>query len=288
MVPTRKAWAATLWLVTQVACLPGDERPPPARVELDASATDATGNTIETADGWTIQLEQVVTAIGNVELQGGDECNSYADTGYQWLIDFSGADREKVGLVFGLGNCSLSFSLRAPSSDTTVLGAGTSQALLDEMIALGSDAQELEASTAMLVAGTATNASGEDKRFRWPLRRGYDYTSCGDGALTLVSGQRLDPLVEIRAEELFRDESSDEADLLFFPFATADCDGDGDITLEELDSVTAHISGASACGGSLGSAVETLADVLYDERLSRTARLAGGSDCDTSVSYDDG
>jgi hypothetical protein len=65
---------------------------------------------------------------------------------------------------------------------------------------------------------------------------------------------------------------------VFDPFAAADADADGSITLEELDAVPAAGGIVSPVEGE--TPPETLADVVYVLALPRITRVQGGSACE--------
>ncbi len=290
---------ALLWLSASLAsCLPGDLRPEPAELYVAAEPSEAVLSGVVTEDGWTITFDRVVTAIGGVQLDGdpdGEEasCNDYSGTRYEWLIDFKQATREKVGLAYGLGRCSVEYRLRPPTDDT-VLGAGTSSADFDLLYREGSDAFEQDRGTTLLVVGFGTDGV-TSKRFSWAFRRSHELDQCeGDGdrayssVLELEGGQRVELVLELRAEELFRRASDDAFPLHFEAYASADANGDGDITLDELGGVPATPEQIELPPRELAGDVdpedvpeipETLADVVYDYLLPRVSRVAGGGAC---------
>jgi hypothetical protein len=82
------------------------------------------------------------------------------------------------------------------------------------------------------VAGTAMRA-GTTLSFDWSFRQSLDYEGCetvpfeGDTSQTLA--------IQIQSRFLFHDRVDPEtAEALFEPYAAADADSDGSITLEEL------------------------------------------------------
>ncbi|HHH30717.1 MAG TPA: hypothetical protein ENK57_20570 [Polyangiaceae bacterium] len=295
-----------------VSCLPGDTRPPPARVDVTARATQATRDGFVTSDGWTLTFERVAMGIGDVDIDGED-CTDYGRADYQWLIDFELAAEEKVGTVYGLGTCTLKFQVRVPSLTRTVNGAGATDALFSRMRELDSDFWEIQSRSAVIVAGRASR-DDVTKTFDWALRRGHEYYRCprADGSgnldvLRLEEPVRINRRVEIRAEELFRLTPSDDAPFVFDPYADADCNDDGVITVNELATVKIEdIEGAGGSdpgrpnggiGGVGGFTVcsvsdtsvdyDTLGDRVYRDLLPRIARLADGEACLPDVAYED-
>lgn len=276
------------------SCLPADTRPVPSSVYVTAEPSEALKEGFTTSDGWTIELERFVTALGDVDLDpepdgAEDSCISYSDTHYEWLFDFTQARREKVAIVYGLGTCSVEFRLRGPS-DECVLGAGATQEDVTSMRMQGTDAWEEDARVALVASGFARK-DGVEKRFEWRFRRSFDIELCvgaeGEGyeSVLLLEGEEgqeeLTLPLEVRAEELFRRAPTDEAPLHFDLYASADSDNDGEVTLEELDAVQAppQDEWIGADEEEDEEPVETLGDLVYIELLPRVARVRGSSGC---------
>ncbi len=295
-------------VVGWMGCLPGDTRPTPARVDVTAVASSVTRGGLSTSDGWTVSFDRVAMGIGSVDLDG-ENCTDYGRARYQWLIDFALAGEEKIGTIFGLGDCTLKFRVRVPSLTRTVYGAGATDALFERMRELDTDFWEVQNRIALLVRGRAER-DGVAKTFDWAFRRGHEYYRCartdGQGNLDVL---RLDApshearRVEIRAEELFRLLPSDDAPFVFDPYADADCDDDGTITVNELATVSLDdiagaggadpggdegIEGLTVCGLSDHSIdFDTLGDRVYRDLLPRVARLSGGEACLPDRASDD-
>lgn len=302
--------AAVVSVTSWLSCLPGDTRPPPARVDVTATASDTTRGGLSTSDGWTVTFERIAMGIGNVDLDGED-CTDYGRADYQWLIDFEQGGVEKVGTVYGLGDCTLKFRVRVPSFTRTVFGAGATDALFERMRELDSDFWEVQRRTAVLVTGRAER-DGKRKSFDWAFRRGHEYYRCaridGQGNLDVLRVEepsRVERQVEIRAEELFRLLPSDDAPFVFDPYAEADCDQDGVITVNELGTVALEdiegaggsepgnveggLDDATVCGVSDDSLdFDTLGDRVYRDLLPRVARLRGGEACLPDRAYEGG
>jgi hypothetical protein len=284
-------------------CLPGDERPEPGSIHVTAEPNDATARGFTTPDGWSVRFDRFVTALGDIRLHsesgenGGPlsagSCTEYAETHYDWLFDFTVAEREKVGLVFGLGRCSVEWSFRPPSHDSVLGPGGTAQDILF-MRTEGSDAYAEQQRVALVAQGQAERG-GVTKRFDWAFRHWYEVDECPDessggwmSVVDLRGGDALTLRIEVRGEELFRAAPLDAAPLHFDLFAGADADGDGVITLEELGEVDAP-------EGSIPSDVEppfgsgtdgvppSLGDVVYGLLLPRITRLAGGGACNADL-----
>lgn len=232
------------------ACLPTDTRPPPAEVMLTASSSEQTRTGIPlTDDGYHVEFERLLVAVG--QAHAGDDgrsaatCSEYSSANYTRLFDFvQVASAEKVNLVYALGHCAVDFTIRYPNLDAK-LETGASKADVDFMRTPGSDAYATDAGVSVWVIGSATNGA-VNKHFEWPFRERIGYIGCWvpgeDG--TRVTGVNLESEghvainVEMQAEALFRDQlDPTAAKLRFQPFADADADGDGNVTLDELDAV---------------------------------------------------
>lgn len=289
------------------SCLPGDHRPEPGSLLVTAEPTAAIVEGFTTDDGWAIRFDRFVTAVGDVRLRDipegpDDSCQDYAETYYEWLFDFTVAEREKVGLVFGLGQCNVEFRVRAPSGDT-VVGPGVTEADVASMRVEASDAfGEEEEGTAVRMSGQAERG-GVVKRFDWWLRRDQEIEECEGlvegvppGSLvTLVGGERRELRIFIRGEELFRVADDDDAPFQFGAYAAADLDGDGTVALEELagvappsyqpagDPLVVAVVDADAPAVEEPGDEEqpTLGDLLYDVLLPRVGRPEGAGACTT-------
>lgn len=155
------------------------------------------------------------------------------------------------------------------------------------------DKWEADARVNVWVVGAATKA-GVTKRFEWVFRRGDRVSRCASAAgqgfvdeVTLQADGTHALRGVVRGEELFRSAIDPTAPLVFDPFAGADADGDGIVTLEELDGVMVDIEVPPALtdvgpGQGPGEPVEppdTLADLLYEWQVRRLGTFAGAGDC---------
>jgi hypothetical protein len=124
--------------------------------------------------------------------------------------------------------------MQAPSDDA-VLGAGVSASDLELLRTAGSDAFSERRGISLYVRGAATRA-GARLDFEWSFRRDLAYERCG--ALTFRSDETLTPELRVNTQALFRSGAGADAETLFEPYAGADADGDGFVTLVELGAVT--------------------------------------------------
>jgi hypothetical protein len=295
-----------------LACLPADERPPPGRVTVTAAPSDATRDGFTTDDGWTVRFDRFVAGLGDVDLDGVNErrdgvdeeetCNAYSETDYEWLIDFTAAGREKIGLVHGIGSCTIEVRLRGPSADT-VLGAGATEVDLELMRVeevdpwTEIDDEDEGEEIAVLARGTA-HRGDETRQIDWIFRRSFEIRRCeasdgggGDASRVELTREveREIPL-EVRAEELFRRHVADDAPLVFDRYASADADADGTITLEELDRVPVppevlpipEPPGGADEGDDIPEP-ESLGDYVVLVLLPRVVRVAGSGPCRTEA-----
>jgi hypothetical protein len=253
MLGPRNAAAWLIASVALVACLPGDDRPEPGSLLVSAEASAATKNGFTTADDWKVAFDRVVIAVGDIEmydeprLNAGVPCNDYSRTYYNRLFDFTVVGHERVGIMYGLGSCSVGFALRPPNGDT-ILGPGTSDADLTAMRSVSSF-DDFDGLTAV-IRGRATKG-GVQKSFDWSFRGAAVVTECnaaeGAGFVSIIDldgGDAFELTLEARAQELFRVAPDDEEPLHFDAFAAADgavegTEADGIITMDELAEVDA-------------------------------------------------
>lgn len=231
-------------------CLPSDTRPVPGEllVEVEESAVARSGFT--TDDGWTLRFDRFVTALGGLGVGEGDDCIDYSLSFYDRLFDFTVAERSKLHLHYGLGTCELRYRLGSPSDDVILMGGVTDadrqrmrDPRLDELFggALQEEESESEGGVGLWVVGAGVK-DGVEVRFNWEIRTEVALNRCFVAedvplSVTLGEGATLVQSAEVRPRELFRRSPSRTAPFEFAPFASADADGDGAITLDELAAV---------------------------------------------------
>jgi hypothetical protein len=230
---TRKATALASLVTIAAACLPDDTRPEPGRLRMTVTADETIASGVTTADGWTITFDRFWLSLGEVRLEG-DDCSPYAEGDYLRILDLRVPGAQTLNTSYALGDCELGFQLRAPRDDA-VLGSGIDAEIETFMRKPATDAFVTDASGVVLhVAGSATK-SEKIFEFAWSFRQRLDYLC---GVITFRSGESHTLDVEIRGAALFIERTDDErADLRFDPHAAADRDGDGAITLEELEAM---------------------------------------------------
>lgn len=233
-------------------CLPGDTRPEPAQVFVQAEASAPSVNGFTTDDGWAIKFERLLVGLGNIQLVG-DNCNNYANAGYDRLFDFTHPGATKLGDVYGLGGCELQFRLRPPSSEA-LLESGVSEtdrAFMRDSIVMADPTQiptdGPPPRMAVYMSGVATRAA-ETKRFDWKFILRYTLSDCenvADGTrntfLHLAGGDTLHPVISFHAEDLFQWEGMDGVVRRFGHFAGVDANSDGNVTLEEIETLASPV-----------------------------------------------
>lgn len=214
-------------------CLPSDSGPPPGSVLVTASGDELSPEGFATDDDWQIQYDLVLISMGNVN-QG---CETSSGGRYLRVLDLLVPGTQKLALVYARGeNCPFFFDVQSPPKNA-VLGAGVSEADKSLMRTAGSDKYIQNQGVVFHVAGSATRA-GTSLEFAWSFRENLWYENCFQLDIESETSQTLD--IRVRTSALF-DEPSDASGAVtsaFDPFAAADGDGDGEITLGELESVT--------------------------------------------------
>ena len=132
---------------------------------------------------------------------------------------------------------------------------------------------QVPADTSLQVVGSARGPGGQRLRFDWAFIHELTFARCvpvGEKALVLPEDGALTVHVSLDGAALFQDRTAPEAKARFSPFAEADADQDGDITLPELRAATALRLGAAN---------------LYELLSARLAQLvAPDFSCEVSVS----
>jgi hypothetical protein len=309
----RARLGASLLALSAGACLPTDTRPPPAEITVTVSSSEHTRTGIGhdfTVDGFDISFQRVLVSLGGIQVGDDNQvagCSEYSDPSYTRLFDFVRVDKsEKLGLAYALGHCPFGYVVRYPNANT-IVAKGSSVADLELMRTPGSDHFVKDAGVAVYVRGQAERGD-ETKWFSWSFRKRIGYRSCwieegGEkrAGIELASGVPASVNIEIQAEALFRP-GLDPALHHFEPYARADADADGEITLDELATVSIDElaadglyvpSSVEPAAGEPGPDVEigcfddergpvklsTLADYAYCTLVPRIARFQGNGAC---------
>lgn len=226
-----------------ISCLPGDVRPEPGRVYVTAESSAASRNGFTSDDGWTIHFDELLVGLGFTVISG-ESCNAYGNAQYDRLFDFTVAGAQKLGEMYGLGDCDIQFHLRPPSS-VAYLAKGVT---VDDRKFMRKSEKlwfELPTRTAFYVRGNAVRGS-VTKNFDWKFIARYTLTGCTNAndetintSVKLKAGDDLRPAVVFHAEDLFRDDIDADAARSFTRLADADTNADGVITLEEIAEIPA-------------------------------------------------
>jgi hypothetical protein len=226
-------------LAIVAACVPADTRPPPGTLTLTVSPSPAVMQGVVTTDGWNIHFDRVLVGIGDSSL--GDQCTIYGEAGYDRVLDVTTDGGQRLGILHAIGQCDVRFRLSAPSPDA-LLGEGVADADVTYLRTPGGDPYVPIGGIAADVAFTATRGD-VTKKLHLSFRQRIRYRECaldpdaGLPAIDLSGNQALAYDIRIEGEALLRDDIDASAALRFDPFAKADTNGDGTVTLDELRAV---------------------------------------------------
>lgn len=270
-----------LLIAMLAGCLPEDTRPTPALLTVTFRAGEATLNGFDTEDGWHVRFERVVVTIGNAGISG-ESCTQYAEADYFRILDGLNPTPQKVGLVYGLGTCSLQLRARNPELDT-LLGVGISENDKVAMRTPGSDSRETDSGITFWVRGYGERM-GVRKSFEWKFRRRrVRYDECEvDGVDTFTLSAENEKAIELRvhAEVLIMDHVDPEkARLRFDPIAGADANADGEVTLEELDQRTLKDAGIDLSDVPDAAGAKNMGDLVYDGLFPQLMRVGEKGFC---------
>jgi hypothetical protein len=235
----RLAFLAVVAATMAFECVPADTRPAPGTLTFTVSPSPAVAHGVTSADGWSISFDRVLVGIGNEGL--GEACSIYGEANYDRILDVTSEANQHLGILHGIGQCDVDFRIAAPSTDA-ILGDGVTEDDKTRLRTPGGDAYEPSSGIAADVAATATRA-GVTKHFHLSFRPRIRYQRCsldpdaGQPEVDLASNVDLTYDIRIEAEALLRDDVDVAAHLRFDPFANADKDGDGTVTLDELRAV---------------------------------------------------
>lgn len=293
------ALASVLAVVAAFECVPADTRPVPGSLTMTVSPSPAVSNGVVTADGWTIAFDRVLIAIGNEGLS--DPCAVYGEANYDRILDITHDGGQHLGIVHGLGQCDVDFRVTAPSSDA-LLGEGVTEEDKTRLRTPGGDYYIPLGGISTEIAFTATRGDVK-KRFYFPFRARIRYQRCaldqdsGIPSVDLRSHVDLTYNVRIEAEAVLRDDLDAGAALRFDPFAAADKDNDGLITVEELRGIpieqvrdsgafeagTYEVDDAGLVQRGRPIVIATLGDYVYEILAPTLARFRDTGTCTASV-----
>ncbi len=321
--------------VAVYACVPADTRPVPASLFLTVGPSSATANGLVTADGWTLAFDRVLVGIGRASISTA--CVRYSEANYDRVLEVSKRAPQKLSVLYGIGRCDVRFRVNTPSVEA-LQGEGTTPEDLARMRTRGRDRWVTRGSgIALQVIGSARRGDvvkAFDFVFRSQMRLSQCSLSEDAGALVIAAdagedepdaasdfadagldgeappppgvGEVLETEgaivreIRVEAESLFR--VDDSASVRFDPYAAADGNGDGKITLDELVQVpiaairdggpfeaglvTGNDRGQD--GGLQGRPVliESLGDYVYVVLLPRLLRYGPQGRCAASLNID--
>ncbi|MDB4944920.1 MAG: hypothetical protein JWP97_4454 [Labilithrix sp.] len=232
-----------LTMVT-AACVPADEA-----LVLGSAQFTVTGRAsprdFATADAWSVHVERFVLAFRTmtiVNLEDSEQC-SYRGRGAASNVVFDGVTGSVVQAFNGIkpGRCpDVGLRLRPPD-DYTQVGEGASPDDLAALLA-GTPAHAILFASADELPRPFDEPGRELLHKRIVLRFDSGRTSSAfGGCRDAIRGARIDPgardatFVAFSTAAFFRDALSSSASLRFEPFAAADADEDGLVTMDELD-----------------------------------------------------
>jgi hypothetical protein len=279
-------------------CVPADTRPVPGSLTVTVSPSPGVLGGVVTADGWAVTFERVLVGIGGVRL--GDSCLTYTEPDYDRVLDVTTKSQQKLSITYAIGTCSFGFRVMPPSSDA-LLGDGVTEDDKTLLRTPGADPYVPRGGIAYSLVGHATRGDVR-KGFQLSFRPRVRYNNCvltadGGDPVDLPSASALVYDITIEAEALLRDDVDAAAALRFEPFAKADQNGDGQITLDELRAVpiaTVRDGGAFEAGtydvddaGILRQGrpivIETFGDYVYEVLIPSIPRFQGTGTCRPSV-----
>jgi hypothetical protein len=226
-------------------CLPGDIRPEPGHIFLTAQGSSAATQGFTTDDGWTVHFDKLLVGMG-YSLLAGDSCEAYGESRYTRLFDFTVPGAQKLGELYGLGECDFQFHRMVPREEA-YLEKGVTVSDFEFMRELTSIWSKTPLMTSTYLRGTA--ARGEVvKRFDWRFYGRATLTDCKNAKdsdfithVPLKGGEDQPHEVTFHPENLFRDNLDDKVTRRFGPIAKADENDDGEVTLEELAQIPAPL-----------------------------------------------
>lgn len=301
-------WITVLAASLAMSCLPGDDRPAPGRLELVATANGALRDGFDSDDGWAIRFDRFVVTLGEIVIDGTG-CVDYGFSSYHRIIDFAATSEGRVAQVHGLGDCMVHYEVPFPERDA-VLAPGVTVADRDLLLERAVDVVRSDHLRATMLIEGAAQREGVTKRFAWVIRKAFRVSTCFSpgGApdaneVRLVGDEEVRRSLEVRPEELFRVLPNHGERIEFSRFADADRDGDGLVTLAELDDVSVPWDAVlEAMDAALPGGVraftddddpllrppprETLATLLHAINAGRVVALASAEQCDPGLYHD--
>jgi len=206
---------------------------PLGTVEVTAWGEDEAteGFAASETDGWDVSFEHWYTVIGGVTLDDPTSAELVAELPGPFIIDWAEHEQPVVlGRIDApAGRQDVGFSFVTAGTSAEAVGSATAQVL-----------ERLEADgLSHLVQGEATNGE-RTVRFSWGLDRPVAYELCRNGAddtpgIAVIEDDTVTLQLTLHTDHLLWDQQgTEEARLVFDPFAAADADEDGEVTTAEL------------------------------------------------------
>lgn len=246
--------ALLLAFVGAVGCLPADTRPEPGRVnvsvnlppDLRASQSLEQSLAFTTGDDWSIALGRLYVSMGNLGF-ASNGCNEYAEARYGRVIDMLQPGPQKLGQIWGLNDCLVSYSVYR-ASEEAVLGnevTASDRAWMRDAIVPVSSPNGVTTAEGMTlhVQGTAEK-DGTVLSFDWGFADRINWTDCKrriggslEAPLPLVGGETIEIEIELDPRNLFQLPGDAAASSLLPMIADADQrsgNANGRVSIEEL------------------------------------------------------
>ncbi len=188
----------------------------------------------ELEDGWTVKFDQFLISLSGISVH--DRAGKGSELEGNWLLDLTQPGPHELGSLELTAKAwpLVGYAIRPVTSKTELHESAT-----DEALQLMQDG-----SYSVYVSGTATNGD-ETKSFAWGFTNGTEYSDC----VAEIDGKEVEGIIvpnggdekvqlTIHGDHFFYDDlASAGAVPRFTALAAADANGDGEVTLEELDAV---------------------------------------------------
>lgn len=181
------------------------------------------------SDGWSVKFEKFLVNVGTVAVAEAGSQPGLEAAEFQ-VFDLSkasnGAGQEVTSGLVSVGRYNdTSFSI-APNADAT---AGNATA--DDLKVMK------DGGFSVYVAGTASKAGEDSKRFAWGFATRTDYSEC-ESLADVKAGAPSVVQLTIHGDHLMYDDLfSETPNVSFALIAQADADADGEVTRAELEAV---------------------------------------------------
>lgn len=212
------------------------------------------------ADGWAVKYSWYAVSVADFRIAdtrggvGGEAAGS-------WVVELASGKYYSLASVVDVQAQPwdrVSFVVRPPASRSERFGLSEA------------DAQQMAAAGVSVLVDGVASKSGLSKHFRWGFARWTQYNWCEatiggkrvQGIVVAPGGDEIVDLI-VHGEHLFYDDlQSHQAVLRFDPIAAADKNGDGEVTLDELDAVKLVEIAVGTYGTGSAVGINTLGDFV--------------------------